>query len=80
MNQRERRLQVGAKGGVPSANEGIRVTTISRVFANILSDKLPETRDFYTGLLGFQVAYDSDWFIYLWAPQSNLNELWNMAA
>lgn len=51
------------------------MTTISRAFANILSDKLPETRDFYTGLLGFQVAYDSDWFIYLWAPQSSLNEL-----
>lgn len=39
--------------------------TISRSFVNICSDQLPTTRDFYVDLLGFQVGYDSDWFVQL---------------
>ncbi|MFE1591181.1 VOC family protein [Nocardia sp. NPDC058705] len=38
---------------------------ISRGFVNICSDRLPATRDFYVGLLGFEIAYDSDWFVQL---------------
>jgi catechol 2,3-dioxygenase-like lactoylglutathione lyase family enzyme len=38
---------------------------VRRAFPNILSDRLPETRDFYVGLLGFEVGYDSDWFVAL---------------
>lgn len=49
--------------------------TIRRVFLNILSDRLPETKDFYVGLLGFTVAFDSDWFINLQEPTQPLNEL-----
>jgi hypothetical protein len=32
--------------------------SISRVVPNIASDKLDASRDFYAGLLGFQVAMD----------------------
>lgn len=39
--------------------------TVRRAFPTILSDRLPETRDFYVTLLGFEVAYDSDWFVSL---------------
>lgn len=49
--------------------------TIRRVFLNILSDRLPATRDFYVQLLGFQVAFESDWFINLQEPTQPLNEL-----
>ncbi|MFC9472383.1 VOC family protein [Nocardia sp. NPDC056952] len=38
---------------------------IARSFVNICSDQLAATRDFYVDLLGFQVAYDSDWFVQL---------------
>ena len=37
--------------------------TVQRAFPTILSDRLPETRDFYVELLGFGVTYESDWFI-----------------
>lgn len=36
---------------------------IQRHFANILSDDLPASKEFYTGLLGMELLYDSDWFI-----------------
>jgi len=32
---------------------------------NICSDKLAESRDFYTKLFDFNVDYDSDWFVHL---------------
>lgn len=38
---------------------------VSRAFPNILADDLPATRDFYVDLLGFRVAFDSDWFVNL---------------
>jgi catechol 2,3-dioxygenase-like lactoylglutathione lyase family enzyme len=38
---------------------------ISRTFANILSDRVAETRDFYRELLGFGLRFDSDWFVNL---------------
>jgi catechol 2,3-dioxygenase-like lactoylglutathione lyase family enzyme len=38
---------------------------VRRAFPTILSDRLPETRDFYVALLGFDVGYDSDWFVSL---------------
>ena len=38
---------------------------VRRSFPTILSDRLPETRDFYVALLGFRVSYDSDWFVSL---------------
>ncbi|MEU6997363.1 VOC family protein [Nonomuraea sp. NPDC046570] len=41
---------------------------IDRVLPNILSDRLPETRDFFVGVLGFQVNFDEDWFVQLSAP------------
>ncbi len=45
--------------------------TISRSFVNICSDRLPETRDFYVELLGFEVGFDSDWFVQLSAADSD---------
>ena len=34
--------------------------SVSRVLPAILSDRLAETRDFYVHLLGFQIAFESD--------------------
>lgn len=39
--------------------------TITRFIFNICSEKLPESKTFYTKLFDFAVAYDSDWFINL---------------
>ena len=39
--------------------------TLQRIFANISSDRLEASRDFYVDLLGLQVKYDSDWYIQL---------------
>lgn len=38
---------------------------VRRAFPTILSDRLPETRDFYVALLGFEVGFDSEWFVSL---------------
>ena len=32
---------------------------------NLLSSKLPETKDFYIQLFKFEVDFDSDWFVHL---------------
>ncbi|WP_225729256.1 MULTISPECIES: VOC family protein [unclassified Nocardia] len=45
--------------------------TISRTFVSICSDRLPTTRDFYVDLLGFEVGFDSDWFVQLNAKDSD---------
>jgi catechol 2,3-dioxygenase-like lactoylglutathione lyase family enzyme len=45
--------------------------TISRSFVNICSDDLAATRDFYVDLLGFEVGYDSDWFVQLSSTRSD---------
>jgi uncharacterized glyoxalase superfamily protein PhnB len=39
--------------------------TINRMMANICSNKLAESRDYYTKLFDFKVDYDSDWFVHL---------------
>ncbi len=38
---------------------------LNRIMTNICSDKLVETKFFYTKLFDFNVGYDSDWFIHL---------------
>lgn len=39
--------------------------TVTRAFANVLTDDIGATRDFYVDLLGLTVAFDSDWFVNL---------------
>jgi catechol 2,3-dioxygenase-like lactoylglutathione lyase family enzyme len=39
--------------------------SFSRIITNICSDRLAESRDFYVTLLGFNVSYDSDWYVQL---------------
>src|SRR3954454_8631502 len=46
-----------------------------RSFPTILSDRLPETRDFYVDLLGFDVAFESDWYVALADPDDGAHEL-----
>lgn len=43
---------------------------IRRVVPDIRSDRMQESRDFYTGLLGFSVAMDMGWIVTL-ASSSN---------
>lgn len=40
----------------------------TRTLPIILTDDVAATRDFYRDLLGFEVAFDSDWFVNLTAP------------
>lgn len=44
--------------------------SIRRAVPNIASDKLDACREFYTGLLGFQVAMDMGWIITLVSPSN----------
>lgn len=48
---------------------------VTRTFVSILSDRLPETRDFFAELLGLAVVYDSDWFVSLQDPDDPRHEL-----
>ncbi|MEM6580032.1 MAG: VOC family protein [Pseudomonadota bacterium] len=36
-----------------------------RILTNICSDDLPASKTFYVDLLGFDVKYDSDWYVQL---------------
>ncbi|QCB47765.1 VOC family protein [Hydrogenophaga sp. PAMC20947] len=40
----------------------------NRILTNICSDDLPRSRDFYVELLGFEVKFDSDWYVQLQSP------------
>jgi len=42
--------------------------TASRAVPNIRSDRPAETRDLFTGLLGFEVAMDMGWIVTLTSP------------
>jgi catechol 2,3-dioxygenase-like lactoylglutathione lyase family enzyme len=44
--------------------------TISRAVPNIRSDRPAETRDFFVGLLGFEVAMDLGWVMTVTAPDN----------
>ena len=43
----------------------------SRAVPNIKSDRPAETRDFFTELLGFEVAMDMDWVVTLASPDNS---------
>ena len=45
---------------------------INRLMVNICSDKLSESRDFYTKLFNFKIDYDSDWFVHLISKDQQL--------
>ena len=45
---------------------------IKRLMINICSEKLTESRNFYTTLFDFNVDYDSDWFIHLISKDKKL--------
>jgi catechol 2,3-dioxygenase-like lactoylglutathione lyase family enzyme len=49
--------------------------SINRLIPNICSDRLSESREFYTGLLGFSLAYDSDWYVQVNSPREPRLEL-----
>lgn len=42
--------------------------SVRRVVPNIASDRLDESREFYTGLLGFDVAMDLGWVVTFASP------------
>ncbi len=42
--------------------------SFSRILTNICADDLAASRDFYVQLLGFEVNYDSDWYVQLRSP------------
>ncbi len=48
------------------------MATLNRILTNICSDKLAETKNFYTKLFDFQVDFDSDWFIHLISKDKKL--------
>jgi catechol 2,3-dioxygenase-like lactoylglutathione lyase family enzyme len=49
--------------------------SIRRVVLNVASDRLDASRDFYVGLLGFQVAMDLGWILTLVSPSNPTAQL-----
>jgi len=45
---------------------------VNRLIVNICSDKLSESRDFYTKLFDFKIDFDSDWFVHLISKDNQL--------
>jgi uncharacterized glyoxalase superfamily protein PhnB len=54
----------------PTMSKAERTTapTIARMVPNIRSDRLAETREFFTGLLGCEVAMDLGWVMTVASP------------
>jgi catechol 2,3-dioxygenase-like lactoylglutathione lyase family enzyme len=48
-----------------------RVPTIARAVPNIRSDRVAETRDFFSDLLGFEAAMDLGWVVTLASPTNH---------
>ena len=46
--------------------------TLNRMMTNICSDRLEESKIFYTRLFDFNIDYDSDWFIHLISKDKQL--------
>ncbi len=44
--------------------------SIRRVVPNLAADRLDETRDFYVGLLGFEVVMDLGWIVTVASPSN----------
>jgi catechol 2,3-dioxygenase-like lactoylglutathione lyase family enzyme len=44
---------------------------VRRVVPNVTTDRLEESRDFYTGLLGFEVGMDMGWIVTLVSPDQS---------
>lgn len=44
--------------------------SIRRVVPDLTSDRLEESRDFYVGVLGFEVAMDMGWIVTLASPDN----------
>ena len=42
-----------------------------RILTNICSDDLQKSKNFYIELLGFNVKYDSDWYVQLCSPENS---------
>lgn len=47
----------------------------SRAFFSVLSADLPCSRNWYTSLFGYEVEFDSDWFVHLQDPDNASLEL-----
>ena len=45
---------------------------LNRIMTNICSDKLAETKNFYTKLFDFNVNFDSEWFVHLISKDKQL--------
>ena len=45
---------------------------INRMMTNICSEKLSDSRDFYSNLFDFAIDYDSDWFVHLISKDKKL--------
>ncbi len=48
---------------------------IKRVVPNISTDRMDESRKFYTGLFGFHVAMDMDWIVTLASPENQTAQI-----
>lgn len=48
--------------------------TVTRAFANVLTEDVAATRDFYATLLGLAIAFDSDWFVSLTSGRSDTED------
>jgi catechol 2,3-dioxygenase-like lactoylglutathione lyase family enzyme len=49
--------------------------SINRLIPNICSDRLAESTQFYTELLGFSLAFESDWYVQVISPREPRLEL-----
>ncbi len=43
-----------------------------RIWSGVITEKIQESKGFYVELFGFEVIYDSDWFVLLKAGESQL--------
>jgi catechol 2,3-dioxygenase-like lactoylglutathione lyase family enzyme len=60
----------GDPSGRAPAPSGARPAGPGSVFPVVASDRLDESRDFYVGLLGLDVVFESGWYTLMRSPQA----------
>ena len=58
-------VETNASGETPKGDK-------MRIWSGVITEKIQESKEFYVELFGFEVIYDSDWFVLLKAGESQL--------
>ena len=61
-----------SSAGEPSSENQSSEGAKMRIWSGVITEKIQESKEFYVELFGFEVVFDSDWFVLLGSGESQL--------